>query len=366
MATLVSLSRQNISKTSLKRASPAVGAAAPGRGRCARRAKPVRAVADFVKVGSKEAILCQRFSAHSAAVSSVLVFEDAGDNRQVITSSLDKTVALWKASGCDELCGGGFEEASRLAPPGGPVFSLLRDDRTHDGQPNQAFLGCHARSIAAWVPPSHSLEPQVQLGEHCGWVRALASSQGRWLFSCACSTLYQWDMARAVPRLVTSVTLDKGDILCLAASKGAVFTGGTDGSIRSWAVGKKGELVEAVARPGAHSDRVTSLALFDGRLFSVSYDGSVRAWDAASLEPVADVRAAHDGGRLHCAVVGPDGRLYTGGDDQLVRRWAVDALVPAAAPLYAHNHSVRTLAAGPGGLLVSGDKGGEVAVWAVV
>jgi hypothetical protein len=198
---------------------------------------------------------------------------------------------------------------------------------------------------------------------------------------------------------------------------------------RSWTVGKKGELVEAAARPGAHADRVTSLALAGGRLFSVSYDGSVRAWDAASLEPVADVRAAHDGGRLHCAVIGPDGRLYTGGDDQvggwaarplhhwapraavpgwrgggrvaagglgrqmqagavserpaphgatefsppcphlhaqLVRRWAVDALVPAAAALYAHNHSVRALAAGPGGLLVSGDKGGEVAVWAVV
>ena len=50
---------------------------------------------------------------------------------------------------------------------------------------------------------------------------------------------------------------------------------------------------------------------------------------------------------------------------QLVRRWDPALLLPAAQPLLCHNHSVRTLAAGKKELIVSGDKGGEVAVWKV-
>ena len=50
---------------------------------------------------------------------------------------------------------------------------------------------------------------------------------------------------------------------------------------------------------------------------------------------------------------------------QLVRRWDPQLLLPAAGPLLCHHHSVRTLAAGGRELLVSGDKGGEVAVWKV-
>lgn len=49
---------------------------------------------------------------------------------------------------------------------------------------------------------------------------------------------------------------------------------------------------------------------------------------------------------------------------QLIRRWAVDDLASGES-LYCHNHGLRTLNAGNGGLLVSGDAGGEVAVWRV-
>lgn len=70
------------------------------------------------------------------------------------------------------------------------------------------------------------------LDEHCGWVRSVAIAQGRWLFSCACNTLRQWDMARAIPRCVNTVTLDKGDILSLVASKDKVFAATAEGSLR--------------------------------------------------------------------------------------------------------------------------------------
>ena len=46
-------------------------------------------------------------------------------------------------------------------------------------------------------------------------------------------------------------------------------------------------------------------------------DGSVKMWDATSLELVMCAREAHEGGKVHCAAVGPDGNLYTGGDDKV-------------------------------------------------
>ena len=80
---------------------------------------------------------------------------------------------------------------------------------------------------------------------------------------------------------------------------------------------------------------------------------------------VVVAHGAHSGKCVHCLALGPDGALYTGGDDQLVRRWQPSLLQEAATPLYAHNHCVRVLAAGPRELVVSGDKAGEVAVWKV-
>lgn len=50
--------------------------------------------------------------------------------------------------------------------------------------------------------------------------------------SSGCSTLRQWDLARAVPRHVRDVALVKGDILGLATAPGRVFTAGADGAIR--------------------------------------------------------------------------------------------------------------------------------------
>lgn len=259
----------------------------------------VQAVADFVKLDDREAILCQKFAAHASAVSSVLVLQDADNRKQIITASLDKTLALWTSEGeCDSLCGLGYVEEARLSPGGSPIFCMARDS-SPDGQPNAVFLGNHAKQVVAWVPPNAALEENVVLDGHCGWVRSLAASQGRWLFSCACNTLQQWDLSRAIPSLVSTVTLEKGDILCLAASKDFLYAGNADGSIRCWSIGRKA------------------------------------------------------------------GELYTGGDDQLVRRWQSGLLVPAAPPLFCHNHSVRALAAGGRDLLVSGDKGGELAVWKV-
>eukprot|EP00878_Enallax_costatus_P028878 GHUV01031230.1.p2 GENE.GHUV01031230.1~~GHUV01031230.1.p2 ORF type:complete len:206 (-),score=89.76 GHUV01031230.1:626-1243(-) len=57
--------------------------------------------------------------------------------------------------------------------------------------------------------------------------------------------------------------------------------------------------------------------------------------------------------------------LYSGGDDKMVRRWDARLLTPIGAPLQVHNAAVKSVAVGDRDLLVSGDAGGEVAVWVV-
>ncbi|BDA50211.1 probable pre-mRNA-splicing factor prp46 at C-terminar half [Coccomyxa sp. Obi] len=331
------------------------------------------------KVGptTRDAILCSKLKGHQAAVTAALITSDTAERKEIVTGSLDKTMTLWRLQDCSQnqeesaaSCStSAVEEVVTLTPSGAPIFSLAVDGAAPSGvspdERQQVFCGNASKSISVWEPPSGQMQDKVILNGHTGWVRALAA-EGRWLFSAGCNIMRQWDLTRAVPRHVRDVKLVKGDILGIATRRGFVYTCGADGSIRSWAIDKKGNLEECRAREKAHGDRVTALLAHNGFLYSVSYDGSVKMWDAESMELVMEERNAHDGGRINCAAVGPDGNLYTGGDDKLVRRWRLGSLNPAPSnALFCHNYSVRALAAGSTETLISGDQSGEIAFWRI-
>lgn len=316
-----------------------------------------------------EAILCHKFVAHTAAIASAVVVEDSALGKQVITTSLDKSVAMWTSQGgCNDFCGLGMDLGGRIVPQGGPAFSVVAQEREQDRLPAQVFLGMQSKSVLEWGPPSAGIEAKVNLANHCGWVRGLAIAHNRWLFSCACNTIKQWDISRAVPSEVATVSIDKGDILCLEAGRDRLFAATVDGTLRSWRIGRKGELADPQIRFRAHSDRIVSIALCGNILYTVGYDGSIKSWDAYSLGFVLEAPAAHDGARIHCVAVVPTrrgrGMLFTGGDDNLIRRWDSRLLTEAMPPLHCHTHSVRVLSSGQD-LLLSGDSGGEVAIWKI-
>ncbi len=50
---------------------------------------------------------------------------------------------------------------------------------------------------------------------------------------------------------------------------------------------------------------------------------------------------------------------------QIIYKGGLQVLLAVAPALHCHNHSVRVLAAGRGDTLISGDAGGEMAIWAV-
>lgn len=267
------------------------------------------------------------------------------------------------------MCIGGLEGSMRIALPGAPVFSLALDSEAVGSGRRQVFAGTAAKAILAWEPPQPQAADTVVLDGHTGWVRALAT-HGRWLFSCSCNTVRQWDMSRAVPRLVRDFKCGShGDILAACTGNSHLFTAGANGVLRSFAISKTGEATRAFTNKAAHTDRVTGIAWHKGFLYTASADGSLRMWDA-TLEQVAVVKAAHEGGKINCLAVGPDGVIYTGGDDKLIRRWQSGVtpagLLPEAAPaLFCHHAPVRTLAAGSAHTIVSGDSRGDVAVWRV-
>ncbi|CAD7702188.1 unnamed protein product [Ostreobium quekettii] len=201
------------------------------------------------------------------------------------------------------------------------------------------------------------------MDEHCGWVKALATD-GRWLFSCACNTLHQWDLMWTNPRHVGSTKLFNGDILDIAAGSGKVFSCGTDGAIHSWEISNQGGFQKANSKEGAHQGRVSSMALHKDMLYTVGFDGHLKVWDASSMDLLVDISGAHEGKRIRCVTMGPDGTLYTGGDDKMVRRWTPGSM-RQKPPLYGHNGSVRVLSPGGRTALVSGDAEGHLLLWSV-
>lgn len=48
---------------------------------------------------------------------------------------------------CDELETCGLKEEARLAPAGGPIFSLALDSRDQDGLPSQVCAGQHCMYV---------------------------------------------------------------------------------------------------------------------------------------------------------------------------------------------------------------------------
>jgi hypothetical protein len=93
----------------------------------------------------------------------------------------------------------------------------------------------------------------------CVRVRLCACEVPCSVCSSGCNKIMQWDLSRSVPRKVNEVSVYTGDIQGLVTGGGRLYSCGADGSIRSWQVGKKGELTPLAAREKAHKERVSAI-----------------------------------------------------------------------------------------------------------
>jgi len=302
------------------------------------------------------------FQAHSKAVTAAVVVLDEELQQRIVTSSLDRSLAYWRLhqNGLDS----NKLETARI-PCGRPVLSIADDTDRAKGT-NSVYCAQMGgdNDIVSWDPPKSGFNPRVVLGPHGGWVRDL-QSYGRWMFSCDCNTLRQWDLSWMNPRHMRDVSLYKGDILSIAVGDDKVFVGVADGTIHAWNIKENGELKHS-STIKAHEGRVNAIAWDDGVLYSAGNDGNLKSWKGDTLESIAIFNKAHEGKKINCLVVGPDSVVYTGAEGEgLIRRWNGKRLYPCQRPLFCHHASVRVLNFGSNNALVSGDSNGVVSIWKV-
>jgi WD40 repeat protein len=207
--------------------------------------------------------------------------------------------------------------------------------------------------------------------------------------SATAKTVKQWRAARG---MVLGLALDSGGARLVST--------GSDQCVRIWSVGTAQELlsfrhggaVESVAldREGrrlaatgwdnrvhvwdiqparqvaaftGHTTTVRGLAFHPGgrKVFSAGDDGSIRAWD---IEDLPGRRATLPWGRpINVVSYDPrGGQLACGGDDGQVLLWRPGAGKPQV--LGQHTDAITSLAWGPGPVLASGDRKGNLRLWA--
>jgi WD40 repeat protein len=152
------------------------------------------------------------------------------------------------------------------------------------------------------------------LGEHNGWLSALAFGAERLFTADSWGRLSAWDGAK---RAWSVEAAHDGWLRALAVTKAHVFTCGKEGFVRAWSAadGKK------VAEFDAKAD-VLSLCASENTLFAGDLFGTVRAFELPALKPgrTLEVKEFYkldriqDVGGVKCLVLSHDGKtLFAGG-----------------------------------------------------
>eukprot|EP00884_Botryococcus_braunii_P014677 jgi/Botrbrau1/2320/Bobra.39_1s0009.1 len=304
------------------------------------------------RTDEREAILCSRFKAHKKAVLAMLVKTDEDGGKELITSSLDREMALWKIQeqkeSVDQLGVSNVSMQQKITPSGAPIFSLAEGPdyyppaesshkESQSGGQKQVFCGNADRTVVAWSPPEWRDDTRKEaLSGHDGWVRALATyttSAASVLLSAACNQILMWQLDVPTIKLLGTARTPKDDVLVMAISgspadpsRGRLYTGSNNGTLRVYSIvlpkyNLQSKVVpvpssgntegnEAVLtavgyqqHPGlfeeevggqkgvahAHKDRITGLVCHKNFLYSVSRDGSLKMWDSSTLELLAEV-----------------------------------------------------------------------------
>lgn len=302
--------------------------------------------------------MCWVSKGHVGAVNSLEVLLPGNNQPPMIFScGMDKTAAIWTLSGSE------MELRRKIILSGGPAFCAVGDMRSEDGLLDRIYMGTHSNTVLSWTPETVvESDEYAIIGRQCGWVRSMVSD-GRWLFCAACNQIQMFDRARAVPTLVASVTLDKGDILAMACTKDTLYAGTVDGCLYAFDVDRCGGISLRSCRTRAHGGRITDLIAYKGMLLSSSYDGSIKAWDFRDLEIVNILSNAHSGERITCLALGPCDVLYSGGVDATIRKWEPNVLEQLDKPMRLENGDSARCLACTKDIMALGTARGDILVW---
>lgn len=237
---------------------------------------------------------------HGGPVKGVAI---AADGRQALTASFDYSLILWDL---------GRERA--LAHLYGHEAAVNGVAFLPDGR---AISASDDGTLGLW--DLRRSELITRLKGHDGKVTAVAVAPDGALAASAAwdRTVRLWDVARQA-EVGTLAARDNVNTVRFSADGRRVHAGTADGSIQSWRVADRTQLMVVKG----HDFAVTALDLTpDGRVAATaSIDETVQLWDLETGEPTTTLYG-HEGPVLAVAV-SPDGELVaSGGVDGTVRVW---------------------------------------------
>ncbi|XP_010477476.1 PREDICTED: zinc finger CCCH domain-containing protein 59-like [Camelina sativa] len=229
------------------------------------------------------------------------------------------------------------------------------------------FLGLRNAVKAFNVQSSKDLHLDGVVG---GQVRAMTVANGMLFAGTSSGTISVWkanttdsDVSDPFKYLTSLEGHHSGEVTCFVVGKQLLYSGSVDKTIKVWDL----DTLQCVMTLKQHTDTVTSLLCWEKCLISSSLDGTIKVWTCSengSLE-VTHTRRQEQSVHALCGVHDAEAKpiMFCSYQNGTVGIYDLPSFEERGKMF--STHTITTLTVGPGGLLFSGDKTGNLRVWSL-
>jgi WD40 repeat protein len=272
------------------------------------------------------------------------------DGKRIISSSSDKTLRLWDATG---------------QPIGEPLQAP--EDVVNSGalalSPDGTRIGSGGGTLHLWDAQTRQPIGEIPQVTWLGINSVAFSPNGKHIVSGSSDKMVRiWDAQTGHP-IGKPLTGHEKAVRSVAFSPDGtrIVSGSEDYTLRLWDT----QTGQPIGQPfQGHEDRVNSVAFSpDGaRVVSGSSDNTVRLWDAQTGKPIGPPWRGHTND-VSSVAFSPDGMYVISGGDRTVRFWDAQVEQPIKWQLQGRNSFTSVAFSSDGKRIVSGNEDKTVRLW---